>query len=74
MKKSKDLRLRIEPDLFKELSRVAKSLDMPISQVLRRLITQFVEQNLAERQNTLFPVNQSSMSQVNIDADRAVNE
>ncbi len=74
MKKSKDLRLRIEPELFNEFTRLAKNLDMPVSQVLRRLITQFIEQNLAERQNTLFPVNPSSEPQVNIDTDRAANE
>jgi len=74
MKKSKDLRLRIEPKLFNEFSRLAKSLDMPVSQVLRRLITQFIEQNLDERQNALFPVSPVSTSQDKIGTNRTAND
>jgi len=56
MKKSKDLRLRIEPDLYDEFAIVAQDLGMPVSQIIRRLMTQFVDQNSSERQNTLFPL------------------
>ena len=74
MKKSKDLRLRIEPELFAEFSRIAKSLDMPVSQIIRRLMAQFIEQNSSERQSALFPVDAISTSHEAADLGRAVGE
>lgn len=53
--KTKDLRLRVEPDLFEAFSKASKSLDMPVSQVLRRLMAQFVNQSAIEQQHALFP-------------------
>ena len=70
MNKTKDLRLRIEPELFDQFAQLAKALDMPVSQILRRLIAQFVEQNSAERQNTLFPLSSISVSHRNAGSDQ----
>ena len=74
MKKSKDLRLRIEPELFAEFSTIAKSLDMPVAQIIRRLMAQFIEQNSTERQSTLFPLDAVSTSHEATDLGRAVGE
>ena len=74
MKKSKDLRLRIEPELFAEFSSIAKSLDMPVSQIIRRLMTQFIEQNSSERQSALFPVDAVAASHESTDLGRAAGE
>jgi len=74
MKKSKDLRLRIEPELFNEFSRIAQSLDMPVSQIVRRLMSQFIEQNSSERQSSLFPVNTIATSDEMAKLGRVVGE
>ena len=74
MNKSKDLRLRIEPDLYDEFANVAKDLRMPVSEIIRRLMTQFVDQNSSERQTALFPLPTVSAARDGLNTVRSRSE
>lgn len=74
MKKSKDLRLRVEPELFNDFSKIAETMSIPVSQLVRHLMTQFIEQNSSGRQINLFSASSISIHQERSDSVSASSE
>lgn len=54
MKKSSNIRIRVEPELHQQFSEACRSQDIPVARVLRKFMRQYVNEVIINRQTDMF--------------------